>query len=599
MWVQQICLVFIENKNIIMDTLELIKEKQTKATTESISGSEAVLRAFVAEGVETIFGYPGGAIMPIYDALYDYHDKLTHILVRHEQGAIHAAQGFARVSGRTGVVFATSGPGATNLVTGLADAMIDSTPVVCITGQVFAHLLGTDAFQETDVINITTPVTKWNYQVTDATEIPHVLAKAFYIAGSGRPGPVLIDITKNAQLQMFDFKGYEKCDHIRSYRPKPIVRKEYIEQAAKLINEAERPFIIFGQGVILGKAEKEFQKFIEKAGIPAAWTIMGMSAIPTNHPLGVGMLGMHGNYGPNLLTNECDVLIAIGMRFDDRVTGRLDKYAKQAKVIHLDIDPSEIDKNVKATVPVWGDCKETLPLLTELVQQKVYPQWLQKFNDCMKKEEEKCIKAEMNPDTEVLTMGEIITAINELTKGDAVIVTDVGQHQMVACRYAKYNQSKSNITSGGLGTMGYALPAAIGAKYGAPERTVIAIIGDGGIQMTIQELGTIMQFKPDVKIIILNNKFLGMVRQWQELFHKNRYSFVDIESPDFVMVAKGYGIEGKSICKREDVKSALKEMLDHKGSYLLEVIVGKENNVFPMVPQGRGVAEVVLSKEEI
>lgn len=582
-----------------MDTLELTKEKKTKAAIENISGSEAVLRAFVAEGVDTIFGYPGGAIMPIYDALYDYHDRLKHILVRHEQGAIHAAQGFARVSGRTGVVFATSGPGATNLVTGLADAMIDSTPVVCITGQVFAHLLGTDAFQETDVINITTPVTKWNYQVTDANEIPHVLAKAFYIAGSGRPGPVLIDITKNAQLQLFEYSGYQKCEHIRSYRPKPIVRKEYIEQAAKLINEAERPFVIFGQGVILGKAEKEFQKFIEKAGIPAAWTIMGMSAIPTNHPLGVGMLGMHGNYGPNLLTNECDVLIAIGMRFDDRVTGRLDKYAKQAKVIHLDIDPSEIDKNVKTTVPVWGDCKETLPILTELVQQKVYPQWLQKFNDCMKKEEEKCIKAEMNPDTDILTMGEVITAINELTKGEAVIVTDVGQHQMVACRYAEYNKSKSNITSGGLGTMGFALPAAIGASYGAPERTVIAIIGDGGIQMTIQELGTIMQFKPDVKIIILNNKFLGMVRQWQELFHKNRYSFVDIQSPDFVMVAKGYGIEGKSISKREDVKSALKEMLDHKGSYLLEVIVGKENNVFPMVPQGRGVAEVVLCKEDI
>jgi len=582
-----------------MDTLEVTKEKKTKTVTENISGSEAVLRAFVAEGVETIFGYPGGAIMPIYDALYDYHDKLTHILVRHEQGAIHAAQGFARVSGRTGVVFATSGPGATNLVTGLADAMIDSTPVVCITGQVFAHLLGTDAFQETDVMNITTPVTKWNYQITDASEIPHILAKAFYIAGSGRPGPVLIDITKNAQLQLFEYKGYEKCEHIRSYRPKPIVRKAYIEQAAKLINEAEKPFVIFGQGVILGKAEKEFQKFIEKAGIPAAWTIMGMSAIPTDHPLGVGMLGMHGNYGPNLLTNECDVLIAIGMRFDDRVTGRLDKYAKQAKVIHLDIDPAEIDKNVKTTVSVWGDCKETLPLLTELVTQKVYPQWLQKFNDCMKKEEEKCIKEEMNPTSEILTMGEIIDAINELTKGDAVIVTDVGQHQMVACRYAKYNQSKSNITSGGLGTMGYALPAAIGAKYGAPERTVIAIIGDGGIQMTIQELGTIMQFKPDVKIIILNNKFLGMVRQWQELFHKNRYSFVDIQSPDFVMVAKGYGIEGKSICKREDVKNALKEMLDHKGSYLLEVIVGKENNVFPMVPQGRGVAEIVLSKDEL
>lgn len=582
-----------------MNTLELTKEKKTKPTTENISGSEAVMRAFIAEGVDTIFGYPGGAIMPIYDALYDYHDKLKHILVRHEQGAIHAAQGFARVSGRTGVVFATSGPGATNLVTGLADAMIDSTPVVCITGQVFAHLLGTDAFQETDVMNITTPVTKWNYQVTDAKEIPSVLAKAFYIAGSGRPGPVLIDITKNAQLQLFDYEGYKKCEHIRSYRPKPIVRKEYIEQAAKLINEAERPFVIFGQGVILGKAEKEFQEFIEKAGIPAAWTIMGMSAIPTNHPLAVGMLGMHGNYGPNLLTNECDVLIAVGMRFDDRVTGRLDKYAKQAKVIHLDIDPSEIDKNVKTTVPVWGDCKETLPLLTELVQQKVYPQWLQKFKDCMVKEQEKCIKAEMNPTSEILTMSEVITAINEITKGEAVIVTDVGQHQMVACRYAKYNKSKSNITSGGLGTMGYALPAAIGASYGAPDRTIIAIIGDGGIQMTIQELGTVMQFKPTVKIIILNNKFLGMVRQWQELFHQHRYSFVNIESPDFVMVAKGYGIEGKSICKREDVKNALNEMLNHKGSYLLEVIVGKENNVFPMVPQGRGVAEVILSKEEL
>ena len=387
--------------------------------------------------------------------------------------------------------------------------MIDSTPVVCITGQVFAHLLGTDAFQETDVINITTPITKWNYQVTDATEIPSVLAKAFYIAKSGRPGPVLIDITKNAQLQKFDYAGYQKCDHIRSYRPKPIVRKEYVEEAAKLINEAERPFVIFGQGVIFGKAEKEFKEFIEKAGIPAAWTILGMSAIPTDHPLGVGMLGMHGNYGPNVLTNECDVLIAVGMRFDDRVTGRLDKYAKQAKVIHLDIDPAEIDKNVKATVPVWGDCKETLPLLTELVEQKVYPQWLQNFKDCMQKEEDKVIKDELNPTSDILTMGEVIKELNELTKGDAIIVTDVGQHQMVACRYAKFNKTKSNITSGGLGTMGFALPAAIGAAYGDPSRTTVAIIGDGGFQMTLQELGTIMQFKPNVKIIILNNQFLG------------------------------------------------------------------------------------------
>jgi acetolactate synthase I/II/III large subunit len=582
-----------------MQTLELNKEQVIPAAIKNISGSEAVLDALVQEGVATIFGYPGGAIMPIYDALYDYSDKLQHILVRHEQGGIHAAQGFARASGKTGVVFATSGPGATNLVTGLADAMIDSTPVVCVTGQVFAHLLGTDAFQETDVINITTPVTKWNYQVTDASEIPHVMAKAFYIAGSGRPGPVLIDITKNAQLQKFDYSGYQKCDHIRSYRPKPIVRKKYVEEAAKLINEAKQPFVIFGQGVILGKAEKEFKAFIEKAGIPAAWTIMGMSAIPTDHPLAVGMLGMHGNYGPNLLTNECDVLIAIGMRFDDRVTGRLDKYAKQAKVIHLDIDPAEIDKNVKTTVPVWGDCKETLPLLTSLIEQKVYPEWLQRFHTCMDKEKEQCIEPEMNPDTPVMTMGEVIKTLNELTKGDAIIVTDVGQHQMVACRYANFTQSKSNITSGGLGTMGYALPAAIGAAYGDSSRPTVAIIGDGGFQMTIQELGTIMQYKPHVKILILNNQFLGMVRQWQQLFHEKRYSFVDIQSPDFVQVAKGYGIAGNSISKREDLTAALTQMLQHNGSFLLEVMVGKENNVFPMVPQGRGVSEIVLSKEEI
>ena len=577
-----------------MDTLELQTVKEAKQPISQLSGSKAVLEAFVAEGVDTIFGYPGGAIMPIYDALYDYHDQLKHILVRHEQGAIHAAQGYARVSGRTGVVFATSGPGATNLVTGLADAMIDSTPVVCVTGQVFAHLLGTDAFQETDVINITTPVTKWNYQVTDATEIPAVLAKAFYIAGSGRPGPVLIDITKNAQLQLFDYEGYTKCDHIRSYRPKPIVRKEYVEAAAKMINAAEKPFVIFGQGVILGKAEKEFLQFIEKAGIPAAWTIMGMSAIPTEHPLAVGMLGMHGNYGPNVLTNECDVLIAIGMRFDDRVTGRLDKYAKQAKVIHLDIDPAEIDKNVKANIGVWGDCKETLPMLTQLVEQKVYPQWLKKFNDFKNQEEEICIVPEMNPTGEALSMAEVINLLNELTKGEAVIVTDVGQHQMVTCRYAKYKSSKSNITSGGLGTMGFALPAAIGASFGEAVRTVVAVIGDGGFQMTIQELGTIMQSEANVKILILNNQFLGMVRQWQQLFHDKRYSFVDIASPDYVQVAKGYRIPGQKVDKREQLRTAMQTMLEQKGSYLLEVMVGKEDNVFPMVPQGCSVSEIRL-----
>ncbi len=559
-----------------------------------VTGSQAVLEALISEGVTDFFGYPGGAIMPIYDALYDYSDKLNHILVRHEQGGIHAAQGFARTSGEVGVVFATSGPGATNLVTGLADAQIDSTPLVCITGQVFAHLLGTDAFQETDVINITTPVTKWNYQVTDATEIPGVLAKAFYIARSGRPGPVLIDITKNAQLQKFNYEGYTPCTHIRSYRPKPIVRKEYIAEAAKLINEAKKPFVLFGQGIILGRAENEFKEFIEKSGIPAAATALGLGALPTDHPLYTGMLGMHGNYGPNVLTNECDVLIAIGMRFDDRVTGRLDKYAKQAKVIHLDIDPAEIDKNVLAAVPVWGDCKETLPLLKQAVEEKVHTDWVNKFRDMKRQEEEAVIQNELHPTSEVMTMGEVVNVLNELTGGDAVIVTDVGQHQMIACRYAKLNSTRSNVTSGGLGTMGFALPAAIGAKVGAKERTVVAIIGDGGFQMTLQELGTIMQFGINVKIIIMNNEFLGMVRQWQQLFHDKRYSFVNITSPNFVTVAQGYGIAGKSIKKRDDLRSSLKAMLENDGAFLLEVMVGKENNVFPMVPQGCGVAEIRL-----
>lgn len=584
--------------------MEKIIEKTTATPAvadepKTHSGGQVVLEALLAEGVTTIFGYPGGAIMPIYDELYHYNDKLKHILVRHEQGGIHAAQGFARASGKTGVVFATSGPGATNLVTGLADAMIDSTPLVAITGQVFAHLLGTDAFQETDVINITTPVTKWNYQVTDAEELPAVLAKAFYIAGSGRPGPVLVDITKNAQLQKIAFKGYQKCDFIRSYRPKPVVRIEYIQQAAELINKAERPFIVFGQGIILGKAESEFKAFLEKSGIPAAWTIMGMSAIPTNHPLGVGMVGMHGNYGPNKLTNECDVLIAIGMRFDDRVTGRLDMYAKQAKVIHLDIDPAEIDKNVKADVPVWGDCKETLPLLTAAITERKHTDWHQKFIECNEREQEKVITPEVYPTDEVLTMGEVIRLVNELTEGDAIIVTDVGQHQMVACRYAEYNHSKSNITSGGLGTMGFALPAAIGAAYGDPTRTTVAVIGDGGFQMTLQELGTIMQFKPNVKILILNNSFLGMVRQWQQLFHEKRYSFVDIQSPDFVQLASAYGIPGQSVDQRENLKDALQTMLQHNDSYLLEVMTGKENNVFPMVPQGKSVSEIVLGRDEM
>lgn len=582
-----------------MKTLEQDALEKTQKQPISTSGSLAVIDALLSEKVDTIFGYPGGAIMPIYDALYDFTNKLNHILVRHEQGAIHAAQGYARVSGKTGVVFATSGPGATNLVTGLADALIDSTPLVCITGQVFAHLLGTDAFQETDIINITIPITKWNYQITDAKEIPEVLAKAFYIAKTGRPGPVLIDITKNAQLQMFEYIGYRPCIHVRSYRPEPIVRLEYIEKAATIINRAKKPFVIFGQGVLLGNAEKEFQNFIEKAGLPTAWTIMGMSGIPTDHPLGVGMLGMHGNYGPNFLTNECDVLIAVGMRFDDRVTGRLDKYAKQAKVIHLDIDPAEIDKNVPTTVPIWGNCKETLPLLTNLLEQKTHPEWFKEFEIKRVKETTFLIEKELHPTEGGITMGEVIQVLNELTNGDAVIVTDVGQHQMIACRYAKQNKTRSNITSGGLGTMGYALPAAIGAKFGAPEREVIAIMGDGGAQMNIQELGTIMQFKPNVKILILNNSFLGMVRQWQELFHEKRYSFTDIQSPNFVQVAKGYNIDGRQISKREELRESLKQMLAHPTAFLLEVAVIHEDNVFPMVPQGKGVAEIVLSKEEI
>jgi len=574
-------------------------ESDVTGSPANLTGSQVLLEIFRREGVTTLFGYPGGAIMPIYDALYDYQETLEHILVRHEQGAIHAAQGYARVSGKVGVVLATSGPGATNLITGLADALLDSTPVVCITGQVFAHLLGTDAFQEIDVIGITTPVTKWNCQVTDAEALPAVLAKAFYVARSGRPGPVVIDITKNAQLQKIAFGQYTPCDFLRSYKPIPVPDIELIAQAAMLINTAKRPFVVIGQGVLLGKATTELRHFIEKTGIPVAWTILGMSAIPTDHPLAVGMVGMHGNYGPNLLTNECDVLIAIGMRFDDRVTGRLDQYATQAKVIHLDIDRAEIHKNIKADIPVCGDCKETLPLLSGLVVSKTHEDWHKRFKECDGIENEKVIQNEIHPLGDTLTMGEVIHILNKLTHGEAILVTDVGQHQMITCRYARYKYPKSNITSGGLGTMGFAIPAAIGASYGDTTRQVIAIMGDGGIQMNIQELGTIMQFKPNVKLIILNNNFLGMVRQWQEFFHESRYSFVAIESPDYVQVAQGYGIPGRRVEKREDLQTALQQMLRHKGSYLLEVMVGKEDNIFPMVPQGKSVSDVVFDKNEI
>lgn len=574
-----------------------IMEHLNRSNETELSGSRIILEAFIQEGVKTVFGYPGGAIIPIYDALYDYKEQLEHILVRHEQAAVHAAQGLARVSGEVGVVLATSGPGATNLVTGLADALLDNTPLVCITGQVFEHLLGTDAFQEIDVMNITSPVTKWNYQVTDAHELPEVLAKAFYIAKSGRPGPVLIDVTKNAQLQHILFRGYSPCYSLRSYNPDPRPDMGNIEKAAALINYAEKPFVIAGQGIMLGKAEKEFLNFAEKSGIPVAWTVLGMSAIPTDHLQAVGMVGMHGNYGPNVLTNECDVLIAVGMRFDDRVTGRLDQYAKQAKIIHLDIDKAEIDKNVKADIPILGNCKETLPLLTDLIRKRDHSEWHKKFTYCFEIEDSTLIRKELYPLEGEITMGEVIRRLNEITEGEAVIVTDVGQHQMATCRYSGFKHSRTNVTSGGLGTMGFCLPAAIGASYAQIGHKVIAVMGDGGAQMNIQELGTIMQYRPDVKILILNNCYLGMVRQWQELFHEERYSSVDIQSPDFVQVARGYGIEGCRVSEREDLETALHTMLDYNGAFLLEVMTGKEHNVFPMIPQGKSVSEIVLNNK--
>lgn len=577
-----------------MATLDLQpKENKSPSAQATITGAEAVVRSLLAEGVDIAFGYPGGAIMPVYDALYDYQDKLHHVLARHEQGAIHAAQGYARASGKVGVCLATSGPGATNLITGIADAQIDSTPLVCITGQVPSALLGSDAFQETDVIGISMPVTKWNYQVTSSEEIPSALAKAFYIARSGRPGPVLIDITKDAQFQQLDF-SYQACNFIRSYREEPTIDLDKIKEAADAINSAERPFVLFGQGVILANAEEEFRQFIEKANLPAAWTILGLSALETEHPLNVGMLGMHGNYGPNLLTNECDVLIAVGMRFDDRVTGNLSKYAKQAKVIHLEIDPAEINKNVYAHIPVMGNAKKTLPLITELLQPNSHADWLARFKACDDLEHEKVIQEELHPKHDVLSMGEVIHILNEKTGGDAIIVTDVGQHQMVACRYAEFVRSKSNITSGGLGTMGFGLPAALGAALGAPDRTVVCVVGDGGLQMTIQELATIHQTQAKVKVLLLNNEFLGMVRQWQQLFFDKRYSSTEMINPDFQQLAKGFRMKTNQVTHRDQLDEALTEFITSEGSYFLEVMVGKENNVFPMVPSGSGVAEIRL-----
>ena len=558
-----------------------------------ISGAEAVIRCLLAEGVDLIYGYPGGAIMPVYDELYKFQDDLHHVLTRHEQGATHAAQGYARTSGKVGVAIATSGPGATNLITGIADAQIDSTPMVCITGQVGSHLLGSDAFQETDIIGISTPVTKWNYQVTEAKEIPEILARAFYIARSGRPGPVLVDITKDAQFGMLDFE-YKPCTGIRSYKPVPTLDQSQVEAAAEAINKAKQPLIVWGQGVILGNAEAEFKAFVEKSGSPAVWTILGLSALETSHPLNKGMVGMHGNYAPNLLTQECDVLIAIGMRFDDRVTGRLDAYAAQAEVVHLEIDPAEIDKNVHADYPVLGDCKQSLAALNELVAPKKLDSWLARFDELYAKEYEVVIEKDTKPTKEGLTMGEVIVAVNKAAGSDAVIVTDVGQHQMIACRYAEFVRSKSNVTSGGLGTMGFALPAAIGAKMGAPDRQVVAVIGDGGYQMTIQELGTIFQTGVAVKILVLNNEYLGMVRQWQQLFFDRRYASTEMTNPDFVTIAKGYHIPAQKVTERKDLAAAIEEMINAEGPYFLEVAVEKEDNVFPMIPTGASLNEIRL-----
>jgi acetolactate synthase-1/2/3 large subunit len=576
-----------------MKSIKTKSIQELKSPGQPIIGAEAVVRCLVAEGANLIYGYPGGAIMPVYDELYKFQEYIHHVLVRHEQGAVHAAQGFARVSGNVGVCMATSGPGATNLVTGIADAMIDSTPLVCITGQVPSHLLGSDAFQETDIIGISTPVTKWSYQVTRAEEIPEILAKAFYIARSGRPGPVLIDITKDAQFASFDY-NYKPCRSVRSYKPVPDTDQNDLKKAAELINSAKKPLIVWGQGVILGKAEEEFKAFVEQSGIPAAWTILGASALATEHPLNVGMVGMHGNYAPNLLTNECDLLIAIGMRFDDRVTGDLNTYAKQAKIIHFEIDPAEVNKNVTVDVAVMGDVKNTLAAINPMVEPQPLEKWFQRFKELDKIEFDKVIDTELNPTKPGLTMGEVIKAINASSGGDAAIVTDVGQHQMIACRYAEFTTSKSNITSGGLGTMGFALPAALGAKMGAPEREVVAVIGDGGFQMNIQELGTIFQTQAAVKIVILNNDFLGMVRQWQQLFFDKRYASTEMVNPDFVQIAKGYFIEAKRVDNREDMNAAVEEMMRSDKPYLLEVCVEKENNVFPMIPSGASVSDIRL-----
>lgn len=560
---------------------------------EKISGSEALMRSLEHEGVKTLFGYPGGAIMPVFDALYDHRDRLNHILVRHEQGAAHAAQGFARVSGEVGVCLVTSGPGATNTITGIADAMIDSTPIVVIAGQVGVGLLGTDAFQEVDLVGVTQPISKWNYQIRRAEDVAWAVARAFYIARSGRPGPVVLDFAKNAQVDMTDYEPVN-VDFIRSYDPDPETDSTAVAEAVALINAAKRPLVLVGQGVELGNAQKELQNFVEKADIPCGCTLLGLSALPSNHRLNKGMLGMHGNLGPNVKTNECDVLIAVGMRFDDRVTGKLETYAKQAKIIHLDVDPSEIGKNVAVDVPVLGNCKRTLSLLTELIQPQKHEEWIASFKSYEEKEFNQVIEKEVFPKEGPINMGEVVNAVSEATHNEAILVTDVGQNQMMACRYFKFTKPRSIVTSGGMGTMGFCLPAAIGATFGRPDRTVCAFMGDGGLQMTMQELGTVMEQKSPVKIILMNNNYLGNVRQWQAMFFNRRYSFTPMMNPDYMQIASAYGIASRRVMSREELNDGIQEMLSTDGPFLLEVCVVEEGNVLPMTPPGSSVNYMLM-----